>query len=206
LFTGIIEAIGEIAAAEPLSSGRRLVFRSGSSFADAKIGESIALDGACMTLVEIAGDLLSVDVSRESLRRTTLGRRVVGDHVNLERSMRLGDRLGGHLVTGHVDGIGEIASIEHEGESSLFRFRVPPALSRLLVEKGSVAIDGISLTCFDCTCDAFVVAVIPHTAAVTTLGRKRPGDEVNIENDLLAKYVEKLLAPLHGSREDPRAR
>ena len=199
MFTGIIEAIGEIAAAEPLSSGRRLVFRSSSSFADARIGESIALDGACMTLVEIAGGLLSVDVSRESLRRTTLGRRVVGDRVNLERAMRLGDRLGGHLVTGHVDGIGQIASIEHEGESSLFRFRVPSALSRLLVEKGSVAIDGISLTCFDCTRDTFVVAVIPHTAAVTTLGRKRPGDEVNIENDLLAKYVEKLLAPLQTS-------
>jgi riboflavin synthase len=195
MFTGIIEAVGEIAAIEPLAAGRRLTVRSDPPFIGIEIGESIALDGACMTVVALTSHLFAVDVSAESLRRTTLGQRVAGDHVNLERSMSLGERLGGHLVTGHVDGTGTVASIDREGESALYRFQVPPELARLLVEKGSVAVDGISLTCFDCTPNSFVVAVIPHTAEVTTLGRKRPGDTVNIENDLLGKYVEKLVEP-----------
>lgn len=201
MFTGIIEAVGEVAAIEPLAGGRRITVRSDPPFTGIEIGESIALDGACMTVVALTPHLFAVDVSAESLRRTTLGQRLVGDHVNLERSMCLGERLGGHLVTGHIDGTGTVAAIDHEGESALYRFGVPPELSRLLVEKGSVAVDGISLTCFNCTREGFVVAVIPHTADVTTLGRKRPGDAVNIENDLLAKYVEKLVEPWSGRTE-----
>lgn len=200
MFTGIIEAIGEIAAVEPLAAGRRLLLRSNPRFTDIELGESIAIDGACMTVVAWTADCFSVDVSPESLRRTTLGRRAPGDRVNLERSMRLGERLGGHLVTGHIDGTGEIASIDREGESFLYRFAVPPTLARLLVEKGSVAVDGISLTCFDCRRDGFSVAIIPHTAEATTLGGKRAADSVNIENDLLAKYVEKLLDPVRNER------
>jgi riboflavin synthase len=195
VFTGIIEALGEIVSVEPLAAGRRLVVRSEPPLRGLVLGESIALDGACMTVVAANAGEFAVDVSPESLRRTTLGRRVSGDRVNLERSMAVGDRLGGHLVTGHVDGTGEILAIEPEGESRLYRFRVPEALARLLVEKGSVAVDGISLTCFDCGRDGFAVAIIPHTAQVTTLGSKRAGDPVNIENDLLGKYVEKLVAP-----------
>ena len=201
MFTGIIEAIGVVMRTDPLAAGRRITVRSEPPSEDLKVGEGIALDGACMTVVSVVDGAFSIDVSSESLRRTTLGARRVGDHVNLERSMRLGERLGGHIVTGHVDGTGEIVAIEREGESWLYRFGVPPNLARLLVEKGSVAVDGISLTCFDCTPDGFVVAVIPHTADVTTLGRKRAGDAVNIENDLLAKYVEKLVEPLRKTRE-----
>ena len=198
MFTGIIEAVGEIAAIEPLEAGRRLTVRSDPPFIGVEIGESIAIDGACMTVVALTSHLFAVDVSAESLRRTTLGQRVLGDRVNLERSMALGERLGGHLVTGHIDGTGTVAAIDREGESALYRFQIAPELARLLVEKGSVAVDGISLTCFECTQDSFVVAVIPHTADVTTLGRKRVGDSVNIENDLLAKYVEKLVEPWRG--------
>ena len=153
-----------------------------------------------MTLVAAEDTLLEFDVSAESLRRTTLGDRKPGDSVNLERSLRLSDRLGGHLVTGHIDGTGRIASIEPEGESRVYAFELDAELARRLVEKGSVAVDGISLTCFDCRDVGFRVAVIPHTASVTTLGRKRVGDRVNIETDLLAKYVEKLLAPVVARR------
>jgi riboflavin synthase len=153
-----------------------------------------------LTVVAVAPTVFSVDVSAESLRRTTLGERVAGDLVNVERSMRLGERLGGHLVTGHVDGTGRVSAVREEGESWIYTFEVGTDLARLLVEKGSVAVDGISLTCFDCRLDRFDVAVIAHTAQATTLGAKRAGARVNIENDLLAKYVEKLLAPVRAAR------
>jgi riboflavin synthase len=180
---------------EPLAAGCRLTIRSALDVSEIVIGESIAVDGACMTTIATAGEAFTVELSAESLRRTTLGFRTAGDRVNLERSMRLGDRLGGHLVTGHVDGTGRIAAIRQEGESAVYTFDVGAALSRLLVEKGSVAVDGISLTCFRCEAGRFDVAVIPHTAAETTLGAKQMGDRVNIENDLLAKYVERLVTP-----------
>ncbi len=193
MFTGIIEAVGTVARIDALAAGRRLTIESPLPASEIRIGESIAIDGACMTVVAVEDDAFAVDVSSESLRRTTLGDRRPGDRVNLERSLRLGDRLGGHIVTGHIDGTGRIAAITAEGESFIYTFEVGPELSRLLVDKGSVAVDGISLTCFNCRDDRFDVAVIPHTREVTTLGRKNAGDRVNIENDLLAKYVEKLV-------------
>jgi riboflavin synthase len=195
VFTGIIEDLGAIDAVSPLEAGSRLRISTAIATSDISMGESICVNGACMTVVEIAETTFAVDVSAESLRRTTLGGLRVGDSVNLERSIRLQDRLGGHLVSGHVDGTGRVESIRPEGESAIYRFSVPERLVPLLVEKGSVAVDGISLTCFNCENGGFDVAVIPHTTSVTTLGSRRPGDPVNIENDLLGKYVARLVAP-----------
>jgi len=192
VFTGIIQDLAIIAGAEQLALGKRLLVETAIPTEDVAIGESITVNGACMTVTEVGGSVFAVDVSSESLRRTTLGDLVRGDRVNLERSVRLNDRLGGHLVSGHVDGTGTVSSIREEGESSIYRFAVPRELTALLVEKGSVAVDGVSLTCFRCDDEGFDVAVIPHTAAVTTLGLKKPGSRVNVENDVLAKYVAKL--------------
>jgi riboflavin synthase len=195
VFTGIIEDLGSIESVEPLEAGSRLKIATELPTAEFAMGESICCNGACMTVVEIADKTFAIDVSAESLRRTTLADLSPGDPVNLERSIRLQDRLGGHLVSGHVDGTGRVESIRPEGESAIYRFAVPEALTPLLVEKGSVAVDGISLTCFNCDGGGFDVAVIPHTTSVTTLGVRKPGDGVNIENDLLGKYVERLTAP-----------
>jgi len=147
-----------------------------------------------MTVVRARGGTFAVDVSDESLRRTTLGALRPGRKVNLERSLRLSDRLSGHLVFGHVDGIGELREIAPAGDGALYRFTLPAALGRLLVEKGSIAVDGISLTVFECTARSFTVAVIPHTLAVTTLHERKPGDRVNLESDMLARYVERAVA------------
>jgi len=196
VFTGIIEDLGEVRQVTDLEKGKRLTVATSIPVSELTLGESITIDGACMTVTAIGKAAFEVEISSESLRRTTLGELRVGSRVNLERSIRMTDRLGGHLVSGHVDGTGTIDAIAEEGESAIFRFRVPRALTMLLVEKGSVAVDGISLTCFACTDETFDVAVIPHTASVTTLGRKRVGDRVNIENDLLAKYVARLVQPM----------
>jgi riboflavin synthase len=196
VFTGIIEELGSVAAVEPLTAGRRLTIRSAVPASDISLGESVALNGACMTVVEARDDTFAVDVSAESLRRTTLGELVEGARVNVERSMRLSDRIGGHLVSGHVDATGTVREVREEGESWIFTFDVPDQVAALLVEKGSVAVDGISLTCFNCCGDRFDVAVIPHTYRVTTLGQRRPGSRVNVENDVLGKYVAKLVEPV----------
>jgi riboflavin synthase len=195
VFTGIIEDLGSIESVKPLEAGSRMKIATALPTAEFAMGESICCNGACLTVVEIADKTFAIDVSAESLRRTTLADLSPGDPVNLERSIRLQDRLGGHLVSGHVDGTGRVESIRPEGESAIYRFAVPEALTPLLVEKGSVAVDGISLTCFNCDGGGFDVAVIPHTTSVTTLGVRKPGDGVNIENDLLGKYVERLTAP-----------
>lgn len=211
MFTGIIEDLGHLARREPLQEGQRLWVRTVLPVAELQMGASVALSGACMTVVAMApadepggqiggagqrgssGGEFAVDVSAESLRRTTLGDLREGDVINLERSMRLGDHVGGHMVSGHVDGTGTVISIVPEGESSIFTFGVVPSLMTMLVEKGSVAVDGISLTCFNCRADRFDVAIIPHTFAVTTLGVRGPGARVNIEVDVMGKYVAKLV-------------
>lgn len=193
MFTGIVEDVGRISRCEELPAGRRLVVTTALPAADFALGESIAIAGACMTVVERAAGEFAVDVSAESLRRTTLGDLSAGDAVNLERAMQLGDRLGGHMVSGHIDGTGTVEAIRPEGESSIFTFRIDPALMPMLVEKGSVAVDGISLTCFACRKDRFDVAVIPHTMTATTLGVRLPGGKVNIEVDMMGKYVAKLV-------------
>jgi riboflavin synthase len=192
VFSGIVECVGRVAAVRAVRGGVALTIRS--RLRGLGRGESVAVNGACMTVTRAARGAFTVDVSAESLRRTTLGTLRRGAPVNLERSLRLGDRVSGHLVFGHVDGIGEVRAIEPEGESALYRFAAPAALAALLVEKGSVAVDGVSLTVFRCTPRSFTVAVIPHTAAATTLGLRRPGDRVNLESDMLARYVDHAVA------------
>ncbi len=192
MFSGIIESLGTV-----VSTRRRrgdVALTLASSFRGLQLGESIAVNGACMTVASRRGGTFSVVVSAESLRRTTLGDLRAGMGVNLERSLRLSDRLSGHFVFGHVDGIGTLTAVDGEGGSALYRFASPSGMGRFLVEKGSVAVDGISLTVFDCRRGSFTVAVIPHTASVTTLGRMRPGRRVNLETDMLARYVDKAVA------------
>lgn len=192
MFSGIIESIGEVVALRRLSGDAEL--RLKSTFRGLVLGESIAVNGACMTVAARRGSSFTVTVSAESLRRTTLGALRTGSAVNLERSLRVSDRLSGHFVFGHVDGIGALTDIRPEGGSALYRFSLPAGLGRFLVEKGSIAVDGVSLTVFDCTLRSCTVSVIPHTAAATTLGRMRPGSKVNLETDMLARYVDRAVA------------
>jgi riboflavin synthase len=195
MFTGIVTALGTVRAIAPLggSSDMRLAITSPwPDTASIAIGASIGCSGCCLTAVELGPDWFAVDASAETLGRTTLGRWQVGTRVNLERSLRLGDELGGHLVSGHVDGIGHALSSAPEHGSTRWTFRVPPALSRFIAVKGSIAVDGVSLTVNEVTDDTFGVNIIPHTAAVTGFGSLKPGDAVNIEIDMLARYVARL--------------
>jgi len=184
--------MGEVAAMRRLGGDAEL--KLVSSFRGLTLGESIAVNGACMTVATRRGSSFTVVVSAESLRRTTLGSLRPGTAVNLERSLRVSDRLSGHFVFGHVDGMGKLEAVESEGGSALYRFSLPVGFGRFLVEKGSIAIDGVSLTVFDCGRRSFTVSIIPHTASVTTLGRMRPGSRVNLETDMLARYVDRAVA------------
>ena len=184
MFTGIVEEMGEVEALD----GGRLRIAARKVLDDAHIGDSIAVDGCCLTVTGQGPDWWEADLSDETLRRTTLGELGPGAVVNLERPVRVQDRLGGHIVQGHVDGVGEIVAPAPD-----LRVRMPRELLRYVVEKGSVAVDGVSLTVVDVLDDGFTVAVIPHTAAVTTLGGKQAGDRVNLEVDVTVKYVERLL-------------
>jgi riboflavin synthase len=192
VFSGIIESLGTVAGMRRLRGDAEL--KLSSSFRGLVLGESIAVNGACMTVAARRGSAFTVVVSAESLRRTTLGTLKTGDVVNLERSLRVSDRLSGHFVFGHVDGIGTLSAVEPEGGSALYRFTLPAGFARFLVEKGSIAVDGISLTVFDCGRRSFAVSVIPHTASATTLGKMRPGRRVNLETDMLARYVDRVVA------------
>lgn len=193
MFTGIIETLAAIRDVLQEPPGVRLVVEAPDIAASAKIGESIALNGCCLTVVAIIGETIAFEAGPETLAKTNLGRLTPRDHVNLEQALRVGDRLGGHFVTGHVDGQGRLASREDEGQWSTFWFEVPRELAAQMVAKGSVAIDGVSLTLVNVTDDRFSVALIPHTLEVTTLGQLQPGDPVNLETDLLAKFVQKQL-------------
>jgi riboflavin synthase len=220
MFTGIIEDLGSIEAIKRATHGAVVTIRTKLPIARIAIGESIAVNGCCLTVTRKGRGTFTMDVSAESLRRTNLGALHEGDRVNLERCLTLEKLLGGHMVSGHIDGVGRIVKIEPEGDSRLYTFEVEPEQARYLIEKGSVTIDGISLTVFDIrdgsngrngkrTRSQFKVALIPHTLAVTTLGLKRPGDLVNIESDLLVKYVERVAAPYltrNGGREPKRKR
>ncbi len=186
MFTGIIEAIGTVRDLTREANGGHAAIQTTLQLSP---GDSIAVDGACLTVTALARDGFRCDLSTETLTRTTLGALRSGARVNLERPLRLGDRLGGHLVTGHVDDVGQIASTTQQGDGAVFRIRFPRDLSRLLVMKGSIAVDGISLTIAELLEDTFGVALIPYTLTGTTLGAKRPGDAVNLEADLLGKYV-----------------
>ena len=193
MFSGIIETTGTITTIEQINEGARLFFTSQLPLAEISIGESICVNGTCLTVTVVGDMTLSFDVSAESLRRTNLGDLKPGDLVNLERSLRVSDRLSGHVVSGHVDGVGAVKSIQPEGDSLLYTFTVPSELGRYLIEKGSVAVDGISLTVFHCKPTEFTCAIIPHTHQVTTLCVRKPGDKVNIENDMQGKYIEKFM-------------
>jgi riboflavin synthase len=186
VFTGIVEELGKVAEL----SGSRLRISAHTVLDGSKLGSSIAVNGCCLTVVSLDQQSWSTDVSDETFSRTNLGAMKVGDVVNLERPMALGDRLGGHLVLGHVDAVGEIV----EPAPNLV-VRIPRDLMHLIVEKGSVTVDGISLTAFNLTSDTFCVAVIPHTAQVTTLSVRKIGDKVNIEMDMLAKHIERMNPP-----------
>ncbi len=194
MFTGLVEEVGEVLAVRRGNQSRRLTIRSRLVASDVRIGGSVAVDGVCLTAVDVRAGRISVDVVAETLRRTTLGALAPGIPVNLERPVRADQRLGGHVVQGHVDGVGTIVSTRAEGEGVWMGITVSPTLRKYLVEKGSVAVHGVSLTVAALRRRGFAVSLIPHTLAVTTLGRKRPRDEVNIEVDILAKYVERLMA------------
>ncbi|MBC8350985.1 MAG: riboflavin synthase [Planctomycetes bacterium] len=194
MFTGLVEALGNVVAIESRPPGVRLAIRSTKIASDATLGDSISVNGCCLTVVECGEDDFSFDAGEETLSRTNLGHLGKGSSVNLERSLQLGDRLGGHLVTGHIDAVGHLDQRLDEEDWSTFWFRVPKLLARQMASKGSVAVDGISLTLVDVEDERFSVALIPHTLQVTTLGKLQVGGEVNIETDLLAKYVERQLA------------
>jgi riboflavin synthase len=193
MFTGIIEATATVARIDPKGGGTRVTIETTRPLAKLVLGESIAVNGACLTVTGFRGRRFTVEASPETLRRTTLGGLRPRDLVNLERALRMGDRLGGHLVQGHVDGTGTLEAITPDRDWSLYRFRAPTALAPYLVEKGSVAVDGVSLTVFACRRGRFSVALIPHTLAATTLGRRRPGDAVNVEADVLLKQIAAML-------------
>ncbi|MGA9014238.1 MAG: riboflavin synthase [Acetobacteraceae bacterium] len=195
MFTGIVTALGTVRDILPLggSADMRLTITTPwPDTASIPIGASIGCSGCCLTAVEIGPDWFSADASAETLDRSTLGRWRPGTRVNLERSLRLGDELGGHLVSGHVDGVGDVVSAAPEHGSTRIVFRVPTDLARFIAVKGSIAIDGVSLTVNEVANDAFGVNIIPHTAAVTSFGSLRPGDAVNLEIDMLARYVARL--------------
>ena len=193
MFTGIVEELGTIRNIQRKSEGAILEIQARNVLADAEIGDSIAVDGACLTIRSLAPEAFTADISAETLRRTTLGERRVGEQVNLERSLRLSDRLGGHLVLGHVDEVATICGWEDEGDASLMQVTMSNTLKRYIAYKGSITVDGISLTVSGIHADAFEVALIPHTKQVTTLGTKRNGAKVNLEVDIVARYIETLL-------------
>lgn len=193
MFTGLITDLGEIASVDAGEGGSRFVIKTAYDTATVQTGASIACNGCCLTALDMTTDTFSVDVSNESLGRTTLGQWHVGRRINLERSLKLGDEMGGHLVSGHVDCVAEAVAREQDGESVRFSFKVPVDFSRFIAEKGSVAVDGVSLTVNEVGDDTFGVNIIPHTCAVTTFGSLNPGDTVNIEIDMLARYVARLL-------------
>ena len=195
MFTGIVQAVGRVAALERRGSDTRIEFDAGPlDLGDVAIGDSIAVAGVCLTAISLAGTRFAADVSAETLARTTLGALAAGDGVNLEKSLRLADRLGGHLVSGHVDGVGRVGAVHDDGASQRWTFTVPAALARYIAVKGSVCVDGTSLTVNQAGAADFGVTLIPHTLAATTFAARRVGDAVNIEVDLVARYVERLHA------------
>jgi len=195
MFTGIIEELGSVISSGLTGSSGELQIGASLILEDCKLGDSIAVNGVCLTVTRIAGQKMAFDVSAETLRRSNLGALKRGDRVNLERALAADGRFGGHMVSGHIDGTGTLNHRCREGNAVIFTFNTAPAVTRYLIEKGSIAIDGISLTITALNGNNFSVAVIPHSLQHTTLGHKEIGATVNLENDLVAKYIEKLLQP-----------
>ena len=193
MFTGLVETKGEVVEVRPEPPGMRMIVRQGEFAARAALGDSIAVNGCCLTVVAIDDETFSFDVGPETLKLTNLGRLQPGDAINLERSLKVGDELGGHFVTGHIDGMGLVDERIDDAEWSTMWFRVPPRLTSQMAAKGSVAVNGVSLTLVDVEVQRFSVMLIPHTLQVTNLGDLQVRSKVNIETDILAKYVEKQL-------------
>lgn len=195
MFTGLVEGLGRVVSAHTSAAGILACFEARFALDDVGSGDSISVNGACLTVTRLQGNRFWADVSRETLDKTTLGEIKAGDPVNLERALRMGARLGGHLVTGHIDGIGALEGKRPIGNATWLRFGVAAPLMRYIVQKGSIAIDGVSLTVNSCMDESFDVCIIPHTAKETTLCFKEVGHRVNIETDIIGKYVESILGP-----------
>ncbi|MGN6314507.1 MAG: riboflavin synthase [Rhodanobacteraceae bacterium] len=195
MFTGIIQCTGTLARSEPRGGDLRLAIAAPAmDFSDVALGDSISVSGVCLTVVELGGQTFAADVSNETLALTTLGALRGGDAVNLEKALRLSDRLGGHLVSGHVDGVGRIVSIEPDARSHRWLIEAPTELARYIAAKGSICVDGVSLTVNTVENARFSVNLIPHTVEVTTFAQRKPGDRVNLEADMMARYIESLCA------------
>ena len=193
MFSGIVEALGHVAQLIPEGPGCRLVIEEPVIRATTNVADSISVNGCCLTVVEVDRTTMTFQAGPETLARTNLGQLVEGSPVNLERALALGDRLGGHFVSGHIDGLAELDDIKDYGDWADYWFKVPQELAAQMASKGSVAVDGVSLTLVNCTKDHFSVALIPYTLQVTTLGSRKKGDFVNIETDILSKYVQRLI-------------
>ncbi|MDQ1272741.1 MAG: riboflavin synthase [Planctomycetota bacterium] len=200
MFTGIIEHLASVKNLSLKAGGGELFLNFSGFYNDLTLGESIAINGTCLTIREISGKVVSFDVSGETLKKTTLEKLRYGENVNIERALRVGDRLGGHFVTGHVDGIGTVKGKKQSTDQCTMSFSVEKRLADMMIEKGSVAIDGISLTIVDLADGAFSVALIPYTLTSTTLGFKKVGDPVNIEIDMMGKWIKKLLMNIQGGK------
>ena len=195
MFTGLVRGLGEVVSLAPKAGGAVLNLRAKAFAAEAALGDSIAVNGACLTVAEKKGDVLAFDLSGETLKSTVLGGLKPGEKVNLEPALRASDQLGGHMVTGHVDATGKVRSRERIGETVKITIEAPPSVLDYLVSKGSVAVDGISLTVVDVLAGAFTIVIIPHTLANTTIGFKEPGAAVNLESDIIGKYVARFVGP-----------
>jgi len=195
MFTGLVQGTGELVSSSHQGGGRRLRLRTGLPLGDVVHGESIAVNGVCLTVVDCRAAELSFDVSPETLRHTNLGELNTGDPVNLERAMKMSDRFGGHLVSGHVDGVGTVEQVSPSGDYTYYRIASPADILAVSIPKGSITVDGISLTLVELDEKSLTVAIIPHTAAETTIGTRKRGDRVNLEADMIGKYVARLLGP-----------
>ena len=201
MFTGLVEEGGVIESLTPGDGGARLVIAARRIVDGLEVGDSVAVNGACLTAVRIGDHTFAVDCVAETLRRTALGGAAAGDRVNLERPVPVDGRLDGHIVQGHIDGVGRVRAVRPDGDSAVLEIEAPPALLRYIVEKGSITVDGVSLTVAGRLPDAFTVALIPHTMSITTLGPQARDRNVNLEVDVVAKYVEALAAPYAPARE-----
>lgn len=198
MFTGIVEEIGTVLHVHKGRDSAVLSIQAQEILADVKIGDSIAVNGVCLTVTSYGAKGFTADVMHETLRRSSLIQLKTGSHVNLERAMPVNGRFGGHIVAGHVDGVGTVQQIQQDDTAIWYTIQAEPCILRYIIEKGSIAIDGISLTVANVSADSFAVSVIPHTAQMTTLCERKVGDFVNLENDMIGKYVEKLLQPADG--------
>ena len=204
MFTGIIEGSGTISGIKPSGQSRRMAINADYELDNTKIGDSIAVNGACLTVVSFSGKRFEVDVSPETVAKTTLGKAKIGDRLNLERALCISDRIDGHLVSGHIDGIGKIKSRKTEENAIIITFNIPESVSYYIIKKGSVAVDGISLTVNECDDESFQVSIIPHTAKLTTLGFKKVSDSVNVETDMIGKYVERFVTQTKASGNEKK--